>query len=221
MPLTCQAKLLRFLDDQTFLRVGGTRKVRVNTQIVAATNRDLKAMVAEGTFRGDLYYRLLVAPIALTPLRARPDDILPLAAHWLRRISTQHGDRVRGFTPEAEQRLVTYAWPGNVREMRNLIERLVILCPGDLIGAEQLPTEIAPPESASEDVSFLYRMEAARAGADEPAASGESEAPPSLDEIGHAHIRMVLQKMNGNKTKAAEALGISRQTLRSRLSSTR
>ena len=195
----------------------------MNTQIVAATNRDLKAMVAEGTFRGDLYYRLLVAPIALTPLRARPDDILPLAAHWLRRISAQHGDRVRGFTQEAEQRLVTYAWPGNVREMRNLIERLVILCPGDLIGAEQLPPEIAPapPESAPEDASFLYRMEAARAGVDEPAESGESEVPPSLDEIGHAHIRMVLQKMNGNKTKAAEALGISRQTLRSRLSSAR
>jgi DNA-binding NtrC family response regulator len=129
MPLSCQAKLLRFLDDQTFLRVGGTRKVRVNTQIVAATNRDLKAMVAEGTFRGDLYYRLLVAPIALTPLRARPDDILPLAGHWLRRISAQHGNRVRGFTPEAEQRLLAYAWPGNVREMRNLIERLVICAP--------------------------------------------------------------------------------------------
>jgi two-component system response regulator HydG len=195
----------------------------VNTQIVAATNRDLKAMVAEGTFRGDLYYRLLVAPIALTPLRARPDDILPLAAHWLRRISAQHGNRVRGFTPEAEQRLLTYAWPGNVREMRNLIERLVILCPDDLIGAEQLPPEIAPtlPESAPEDVSFLYRMEAARAGAEDPATSGESVPPPSLDEIGHAHIRMVLQKMNGNKTKAAEALGISRQTLRSRLSSAR
>src|SRR4029453_9870840 len=208
MPLSCQAKLLRFLDDQTFLRVGGTRKVRVSTQIVAATNRDLKAMVAEGTFRGDLYYRLLVAPIALTPLRARPDDILPLPGHWLARITPHTGIRGGGFTPEAEQRLLTYGWPGNVREMRNLIERLVILCPGDLIGAEQLPPEIAPtlPESAPEDVSFLYRIEAARAGAEDPATAGESVPPPSLDEIGHAHIRMVLQKMNGNKTKAAEAL---------------
>ena len=223
MPLSCQAKLLRFLDDQTFLRVGGTRKVRVNTQIVAATNRDLKAMVAEGTFRGDLYYRLLVAPIALTPLRSRPDDILPLASHWLRRISAQHGNRVTGFTPEAERRLLAYAWPGNVREMRNLIERLVILCPGDRIGEEQLPLEFAPmlAEPTPEDVSFLYRMEAARAGTDESPAPAEGVLPPSLDEIGHAHIRMVLAKMNGNKTKAAEALGISRQTLRSRLSSAR
>jgi two-component system NtrC family response regulator len=107
--------------------------------------------------------------------------------------------------------------------MRNLIERLVILCRGDLIGAEQLPPEIAPAlaESTSDNASFLYRMEAARAEADEPATPGESVPPPSLDEIGHAHIRMVLQKMNGNKTKAAEALGISRQTLRSRLSSSR
>jgi DNA-binding NtrC family response regulator len=223
MPLSCQAKLLRFLDDQTFLRVGGTRKVRVNTQIVAATNRDLKAMVAEGTFRGDLYYRLLVAPIALTPLRSRPDDILPLASHWLRRISAQHGNRVTGFTPEAERRLLAYAWPGNVREMRNLIERLVILCPGDRIGEEQLPLEFSPTlaEPTPEDVSFLYRMEAARAGMDETPASAEGMLPPSLDEIGHAHIRMVLAKMKGNKTKAAEALGISRQTLRSRLSSAR
>jgi len=223
MPLSCQAKLLRFLDDQTFLRVGGSKKIRVDTQIVAATNRDLKRMVALGTFREDLYYRLLVAPITLTPLRSRPDDILPVASHWLRRISARHGNRVGEFTPEAEQRLLSYAWPGNVREMRNLIERLVILCPGDRIGEEQLPLEFSPAlaEPTPEDVSFLYRMEAARAGTDESPASAEGVPPPSLDEIGHAHIRMVLAKMKGNKTKAAEALGISRQTLRSRLSSAR
>jgi DNA-binding NtrC family response regulator len=224
MPLACQAKLLRFLDDQTFLRVGGSKKIRVNTQIVAATNRDLKAMVAEGTFRADLYYRLLVAPVTISPLRTRPEDILPLTAHWLGRISAQRGGRVMGFTPEAEQRLLAYEWPGNVREMRNLIERLVILCPGELIGEEQLPLEFFPSAPApSPDASFVGQMETARSDGDageEPAAAAE-DAPTSLDEVGHAHIRMVLQKMKGNKTKAAEALGISRQTLRSRLASPR
>jgi len=224
IPLACQAKLLRFLDDQTFLRVGGSKKIRVNTQIVAATNRDLKAMVAKGTFRGDLYYRLLVAPVAISPLRTRPEDILPLATHWLGRISPQHGGRVTGFTPEAEQRLLAYEWPGNVREMRNLIERLVILCPGDRIGEEQLPLEFFPARPAStSDASFVYQMESARAEGDavETPAVTAADAPTSLHEVGHAHIRMVLEKMKGNKTKAAEALGISRQTLRSRLSSPR
>ena len=222
MPLACQAKLLRFLDDQSFLRVGGSKKIRVNTQIVAATNRDLKAMVAEGTFRGDLYYRLLVAPVTISPLRSRPEDILAVAAHWLTRISAQRGGRVKGFTPEAEQRLLAYDWPGNVREMRNLIERLVILCPGDRIGEEQLPLEFFPTAPAtSSDASFVGEMEAARSESDATEAAAEEGAPTSLHEIGHAHIRMVLQKMKGNKTKAAEALGISRQTLRSRLSSLR
>src|SRR5262249_57484368 len=140
----CQVKLRRCRDEQSVLRGGGSKKIRVNTQIVAATNRDLKAMVAEATFRGDLYYRLLVAPVAISPLRSRPEDILPVAAHWLTRISAQRGGRVKGFTPEAEQRLLAYDWPGNVREMRNLIERLVILCPAARIGQEQLPPEILP-----------------------------------------------------------------------------
>ena len=222
MPLACQAKLLRFLDDQSFLRVGGSKKIRVNAQIVAATNRDLKAMVAEATFRGDLYYRLLVAPVAISPLRSRPEDILPVAAHWLTRISAQRGGRVKGFTTEAEQRLLAYDWPGNVREMRNLIERLVILCPGDRIGEEQLPLEFFPTAPASSpDASFVGEMETARSEGDATKAAAVEGAPTSLHEIGHAHIRMVLQKMKGNKTKAAEALGISRQTLRSRLASLR
>jgi len=223
MPLSCQAKLLRFLDDQTFLRVGGSRKVRVHVQIVAATNRDLRAMVAEGTFRGDLYYRLNVAPVALAPLRSRPDDILPLAYYWLRRISAQHGNRVIGLAPDAERRLIAHAWPGNVRELRNLIERMVILCPGDCITADQLPEEIdARGAAPAAETSFIGRMERARDGhdPDDPRAEEEWAATPtSLDELGRAHIRRVLSQVNGNKTKAAALLGISRQTLRSKLGS--
>ena len=227
-PLTCQAKLLRFLDDQTFLRVGGSRKSKVDVKIVAATNQDLKAMVAQGTFRGDLYYRLNVAPIVLSPLRSRPDEIMPLASYWLQRISAQHGGRVVGFTPEAEALLVGYSWPGNVRELRNLVERLVILCPGQRITAAQLPDElfatagVAARGEGTTDVAFLHRMERARdLGGPVPASSSVAgPAPtPSLDELGHAHIRQVLAQVNGNKTKAAEILGISRQTLRSKLAS--
>jgi DNA-binding NtrC family response regulator len=226
-PLTCQAKLLRFLDSQSFLKVGGSRKVRVDVRIIAATNQDLKAMVAAGTFRGDLYYRLNVAPITLTPLRARPDDILPLASYWLERLSAQHGGHVVGLAPGVEQRLVAYAWPGNVRELRNLIERLVILCPGDRITEAQLPNELFEPAGAlspdGTDVDFLHRMEAARQPEPGPGADAPEHPapPPSLDELSQAHIRRVLAQVNGNKTKAAEILGISRQTLRSRLASTR
>src|SRR5262249_57136617 len=191
MPLACQAKLLRFLDDQSFLRVGGSKKIRVNTQIVAATNRDLKAMVAEATFRGDLYYRLLVAPVPISPLRSRPEDILAVAAHWLTRISAQRGGRIKGFTPEAEQRLLAYDWPGNVREMRNLIERLVILCPGDRIGEVQLPLEFFPAApAASPDASFVSEMETAR---NEGEAGEEAAAPTALHQGCHAGNRLVPQ----------------------------
>jgi DNA-binding NtrC family response regulator len=215
-PLPCQAKLLRFLDDQTFMRVGGSRKARVDVRIITATNRDLKAMVADGTFRGDLYYRLHVAAVTLTPLRLRPDDILPLVAFWLRHSSARHGRRDVGVTREVEELFLRYPWPGNVRELRNLVERLVILCPDDGITAAQLPDEffkavaaLAPPPA-----EFLAQAEYAR----DPAAGAAGAA--SLDELGHAHIRRVLAMVNGNKTKAAEILGISRQTLRSKLSST-
>jgi transcriptional regulator with PAS, ATPase and Fis domain len=211
-PLPCQAKLLRFLDDQTFMRVGGSRKLRVDVRIITATNRDLKAMMADGTFRGDLYYRLHVAAVTLTPLRLRPDDILPLVAFWLRHSSARHGGRVVSVTREVEELFLRYPWPGNVRELRNLVERLVILCPDECITAAQLPDEFFESVAASDPptAAFLARAEYAR----NPAAEA------SLTELGHAHIRRVLAMVNGNKTKAAEILGISRQTLRSKLSST-
>src|SRR5262249_28027141 len=136
--------------------------------------------------------------------------------------SAQRGGRVKGFTPEAEQRLLAYDWPGNVREMRNLIERLVILCPADRIGEEQLPLEFFPTAPASSsDASFVGEMETARSEGDATEAAAGRGAPTPLHEIGPAHPRMALQRMKGNKTKPAEALGLPRQTLRSRLASLR
>jgi DNA-binding NtrC family response regulator len=197
MPRVCQPKLLRFLDDQTFLRVGGSRKIRVDVQIIAATNRDLRAMVEQQTFRQDLYFRLNVATIAIRPLRQRPEDVLPLAFYWLKEANARFGKNVLGFTGEAETLLAAYAWPGNVRELRNLVERLVLLCPGDRIEHTQFPSE------------YVLNGEAPRGGLPPSAAS--------LADMERAHILNVLASVDGNKTRAAEILGISRQTLRSKL----
>ena len=196
IPLPSQPKLLRFLEDQSFYRVGGNRKMKVDVRIVAATNRDLRAMVEQWTFRPDLYFRLNVVPIVLPPLRERVEDILPLAAFWLAEANTQYGRRISGLAAEAEMALLAYPWPGNVRELRNLIERLVILCPGDSIDLAQLPPEYCPAPGSADDQ--LTRV-------------------TTLQELERAHIQRVLDRVDGNKTKAAEILGISRQTLRTKL----
>jgi DNA-binding NtrC family response regulator len=196
IPLPSQPKLLRFLEDQSFYRVGGTRKIKVDVQIVAATNRDLRAMVEQWAFRSDLYFRLNVVPVVLPPLRERVEDILPLAAYWLAEANARYGRHVRGFTPEAEIALLTYPWPGNVRELRNLIERLVILGVDDEIALGQLPPEYRPAAGSPEErLTHAHTLEA----------------------LERAHIQRVLSRVEGNKTKAAEILGISRQTLRSKL----
>jgi len=200
IPLTCQPKLLRFLEDQSFFRVGGSRKVTVDVQVIAATNRDLRAMVEQWAFRPDLYFRLNVVPVVVSPLRDRPEDILPLVAFWLAEVNARYGKAVRGFTREAEARLLTYPWPGNVRELRNLVERLVILCGTERIGAEQLPLEITSGR------------------APEAGSSANARATDlTLAQIERAHIRKVLADAKGNKTRAASILGISRETLRAKV----
>lgn len=203
LTLGCQAKLLRFLDDQRFRRVGGARWIEVDVQVVAATNRDLREGVAQRTFREDLYFRLNLVPLALPPLRERPEDVAPLARYWLDAANRRYGRHVRGFTPEAEARLRAYTWPGNVRELRNLVERLVILCPGEWIEVAQLPPE----------VQVAGHPAAGDGGADGAAA-------PRLTALGaweQAYIRHVLASVGGNKTRAARILGITRQTLRAKL----
>ncbi|MEK7445174.1 MAG: sigma-54 dependent transcriptional regulator [candidate division NC10 bacterium] len=213
IPLSCQAKLLRFLDDQTLMRVGGGQSIQVDVQIVAATNRDLRAMVAQGAFRSDLFFRLNVAPIEITPLRERPQDILPLAAFCLDGANARYGKRVPGFTPEAERLLESSRWPGNVRELRNLVERLVILSMGAPIEARDLPAELFADAVVNALGSHVAAMSAAGAA---PARS-RREVTTSLSEANRAHILEVLARVNGNKTQAAKMLGISRQTLRSKL----
>jgi two-component system response regulator HydG len=139
---TIQVKLLRFLQEKTFERVGGNETVKVDVRIIAATNRDLASEVAAGKFREDLYYRLNVVNIETPPLRARPSDLLPLATHFLRRFSKENGKRIEGFSEDAVERITGYRWPGNVRELENVIERAVVLCDAAKLTAKHLPAGV-------------------------------------------------------------------------------
>jgi len=187
-----QAKLLRVLQEGTLERVGGTKTVTVDVRVVAATNRDLARMVAERSFREDLYYRLNVFPIALPPLRDRRADILPLAEHVLHQASRRFGKRVAGFSDEARALLLAYGWPGNIRELQNVVERAAILCQGEQILPAYLNLTPASPA---------------------PAAAG----PRTLRELEREAILAALAACKGNRRGAAERLGIGLRTLYTRL----
>ena len=198
--LGSQAKLLRCLQDRVFKRVGGTRDIRVDVRIIAATNRSLEAMVKDGTFREDLFYRLNVIPVTIPPLRERRDDILPLARHFLAEANATFHKTVTKLSRDTETLLTGYAWPGNVRELKNLIERLVILSTGEVIEAHHLPMQFSGlPEGPVPDTG-----------------SGASE-PRTLAAIERAYVLKVLEQTKGNKSEAAKILGITRQTLRKKL----
>ena len=145
MALSAQAKFLRVLQEREFQRLGGTRVLRTDARIVAATNRDLERAIANGQFREDLYYRLNVFAIQLPPLRDRRDDILPLSDAFLTEIGRGLGRPPSGVSRDARKALVDYHWPGNVRELRNILERAAILCEGGLITTEHLAIRVAAP----------------------------------------------------------------------------
>ena len=138
MSLTLQVKLLQVLEKQVFRRVGGVRDIRVDVRVISATNRDLAAMVRNGGFREDLYYRLKVVPLRIPPLRERPEDVLPLADHFLRDFALQFGKPAPALSDDACEALLSYAWPGNIRELRNVLERAVLLGEGETLDAAHL-----------------------------------------------------------------------------------
>jgi DNA-binding NtrC family response regulator len=191
MPLALQPKLLRFLDAGEYRRVGGTRALSVDVRVIAATNRDLRGMIAAGRFREDLSYRLNVITITVPPLRERVEDIPDLARHFLTKYSRKMLKPVRAFTPEALRALGRYDWPGNVRELENVVERAVILCDGEAIGREDL----AVPDAGAS------------------AAAQERPGTGSLEEIERDHILRVLKEAGGNQSRASQLLGIDRKTL--------
>jgi two-component system response regulator AtoC len=209
MSPSAQAKFLRVLQEREFQRLGGTRVLRTDARIVAATNRDLQKAIAHGQFREDLYYRLNVFAIRLPPLRDRRDDILPLSEAFVTEIGRGLGRPPGGISRDARELLVRYPWPGNVRELRNILERAAILCDGGLIAAEHLAlTEPSPaPPPLSEALSTPDMASVALAGAVPPVAAS------NLQDMERAMIEQALQRARFNKSKAAKALGLTRHQL--------
>ncbi len=193
LPLPLQAKILRFLQDHEFERVGGTRTLTANVRVVTATHRDLEAMVGRGQFREDLYYRVKVVQLALPPLRERgAEDIIRLAEHFLDVYRRKHGKPLLRFGSAARERLVQHRWPGNIRELEHCVESAVVLCEGAEIGAEQLALPLGGRGGAPASVEFSARP---------------------LAEVEREHILKTLAAVDGNRSRAAELLAIGRNTL--------
>ncbi len=198
IPLPLQPKLLRFLEDHTFTPLGGKSPRRVDVRILAATNRDLKRLAKEGLFREDLFYRLAVLVLEIPPLRERPQDIPPLAEHFLETLSRRRAKKTAGWSPQAMDHLMRYTWPGNVRELQNAVETALLFCPE---GSPILPEHL-PPEVRREREVFLPGQESPRAA-----------GPLTLKEIEATAIMKALERNKGNKGKTAWELGIHRVTL--------
>ena len=204
-----QAKLLRVLEESNFLRLGGTKPIQVDVRIIAATNTVLKDAVAKGEFREDLFYRLNVLPLLIPPLRERREDILPIALDMISHFNKELKKNFVGFTPAAAELLEKYSWPGNIRELRNVIERAMILCRETEIGEEDLPEEIRDfhSEPAHEEMSSLDL-------------SPTGDQLVTLRELEDHYIRQVLDATGQNKTHAAKILGIHPTSLLRRLKKT-
>jgi len=199
VPLAIQVKLLRVLQEREFERLGGTRTVKVDVRLIAATNRDLREALEQGTFREDLYYRLNVVPIDIAPLRQRKEDIPDLVNLFISRFAGDSGKPVESITPEAMQTLVNYHWPGNVRELQNIIERACALAKGTVLKAGDIHLDLRPAKMAN-------------------GASGFLPEGMTLEHWEDEMIREALRRANGNKSQAARLLGLSRNALRYRLS---
>ncbi len=198
LSLSAQVKLLRVLQEGEFERIGGTKSIKVDVRIIAATNEDVKLSVQEGRFREDLFYRLNVVTIDLPPLRERREDIPLLVEHFIRKHSLRHEKAVKSISDEAMRALMSYNWPGNVRELENAIERAVILSESETIGLEDLPAWIVgewerSDKTEQEGIFIPFGMK--------------------IEDVERKLILETLRKVGGDKTKAARILGISRRTI--------
>ncbi|NOU28825.1 MAG: sigma-54-dependent Fis family transcriptional regulator [Polyangiaceae bacterium] len=196
IPLGTQVKLLRVLQERSFERVGGNETLKVDVRILAATHRDLRAEIAKGTFREDLFYRLNVISVDIPPLRERPLDVAPLASFFLSRYATENGKVIESFSDEALEALSAYGWPGNVRELENAVERAVVLCDGPVVERRHLPGSVVPEE--------------------------RREGPPTIpgstiDEIERYAILKTLEACGGSTSKAAMVLGMSTRKIQYKL----
>jgi transcriptional regulator with GAF, ATPase, and Fis domain len=193
-----QAKLLRFLEEKTFKRVGGSTDIRVDVRVISATNRTLQDEVRQGKFREDLFYRLNVLPIHLPPLRERPDDIPRLVSFYVDAYNSEFKKHIRGVTPDAMQQLQRYPWPGNVRELRNTVERAMLLAEGETLTASDLTSASGGPVRLSDKVEL-------------PAAGID------LEQLERSLLVQSLQRTGWNQTRAAALLGLNRDQIRYRI----
>ena len=201
MPMGLQAKLLRFLEERMFRRVGGTQEISVDVRIIAATNRDIEEAIDQGAFRTDLMFRLNVIPVFLPPLRERGEDIRLLAQHFVTQFGAEFRKTVTSIEDDAFEKLFGYAWPGNVRELRNVLERAVLLCKGEAISAADIVLGQAERPAETTDASALVLPQG---GLD-------------LREVENSLIRQALARANNNQTQAAKLLNLSRDAFRYRL----
>jgi DNA-binding NtrC family response regulator len=200
LDISMQAKLLRALQEREIRRVGGTRPIKIDVRVIAATNRDLRAMVADGRFRDDLYYRLNVLSVDVPPLRERRDDIPVLIDFFVRKHTRNTSRMVRGLTPETQKLMLNYGWPGNVRQLESAIERAILLCEGDLITVEDLPLEVRQEARQVADVAFKLPPEGI-----------------SFEDVERDLITQAMEQTDYNITKAAKLLGLTFRTLQYRL----
>lgn len=209
LSLDNQIKLLRVLEEKSFFRLGGNKNIQVDIRIIAATNRDLQDAISVGDFREDLYYRLNVAGIYIPPLRERQEDIIPLAEQFIHEYAASFAKPPLRLSPEAEERMLTYDWKGNVREIRNTVERLILLLDGESVSPE--------------DLDFLRinsRRPASRTAETDPEDANPFKLPPEgviLDDLNKDLIQQALTLTSGNQVRAAKLLGLTRGTLRYRL----
>ncbi|MFZ0039203.1 MAG: sigma-54 dependent transcriptional regulator [Candidatus Acidiferrales bacterium] len=199
VPPATQVKLLRVLQEREFERLGGTKTIKVDVRLIAATNRDLRAALEEGTFRQDLYYRLNVVPIDIPPLRDHKEDVPDLVKLFLNRFSSQAGKQFTGVSPEAMDMLIAFHWPGNVRELENIIERAVALSEGPVLQPGDIHLDAVRTKPASGTAPLIPEGQ-------------------TLEQWEDEMIREALRRANGNKSQAARMLGVSRNALRYRLS---
>ena len=193
-----QAKLLRVLQEREIERVGSGQAIKIDARIIAATNADISAAVAAGSFREDLYYRLNVVHLTVPPLRERTDDIALLVSHFIRRYNHEFGKRIEGPTPEALAALCAYHWPGNVRELQNVVERSVVLVDGPTIGVDDLPLELSLGAAGSAETDALPLNEAS-------------------DRFERQIVLRTLDRVDGNMSEAARVLGLHRNSLKAKL----
>jgi len=201
LPLAVQVKLNRALQEREIRRVGENVPVRVDVRIVAATHRDLKAEVAAGRFREDLYYRLNVFPVRMPALRERREDVPLLAVHFLARHAKAHGRAVEGFDPEALRVLVSHDWPGNVRELENAVERAVAVADGELVRPADLPEELRSPPRRLVPTEMLVKLPYREA------------VDMARDTVSREYLAVLMREFGGNVTRAAERAGVERESL--------